>query len=84
MKQAFASFKEFFKEKTKKEWEQRAVDLDGGQEQAFVYVPPKAGLPQGDYFENQNALAIAEFVQMLKENQDQSQVADLLPSDYVR
>ena len=83
MERAFGSFKDFFKEKTMKEWEERATDIQGGGEQAFIYVPPRAGLPQGDYVEKQNASAIAGYVEMLDDQRTQRQQAGLPVSGYV-
>ena len=43
---AFGSFKKFFELKTLKEWDERLIKANVGEE-AFVYSPPKEGEPRG-------------------------------------
>ncbi|KAL9633021.1 MAG: hypothetical protein Q9164_004947 [Protoblastenia rupestris] len=43
---AFGVFKQFFRLKTHKEWDDRLIKANMGEE-AFVYTPPKEGEPKG-------------------------------------
>lgn len=47
---AWDAFRDFFKLKTGKQWEERFVRMAAGSE-AFTYTPPKAGQPRGMFLE---------------------------------
>ena len=44
---AFDVFKQFFRLKTHREWDDRLIKVKTVEEEAFVYTPPRGGVPKG-------------------------------------